>query len=336
MVSHLRLLIVPSPYYFIHGTEAGRGPAPPYSGVTKAAGGGQLKGIKGWQAEHLKFADDFAGNQLLSKIMRSYESAMKDGTKINEPIKAMFKQLFEKSGAAAKAAEGGTNKDVLKKFNEFMRSDEGLEELLKMGVGKTGRTKGAKPGVVDPGTTLTKLLSKGSKFETDVNKLREAIGEDIIDAIMKGKSFKFSRLPGSTQGMEKVSKLFSVESPAAKTAREAAEAERKTADAKIIEAAIRKAAKKPTGELTKADLEKVPELELDGKQLTDVKSLEKLSQLKHLHLNGSGLTELPKGLEKLTQLKVLWLKDNPDLTKAQIDELQKALPKCTIHHNAKK
>jgi len=37
-----------------------------------------------------------------------------------------------------------------------------------------------------------------------------------------------------------------------------------------------------------------------------------------------------KGLEKLTQLRFLRLEDNPALTKAQIAELQKALPKCTI------
>jgi hypothetical protein len=30
------------------------------------------------------------------------------------------------------------------------------------------------------------------------------------------------------------------------------------------------------------------------------------------------------------------LRNNPDLTKAQIAELQKALPKCKIIHNAKK
>ena len=40
-----------------------------------------------------------------------------------------------------------------------------------------------------------------------------------------------------------------------------------------------------------------------------------------------------KGLEKLTQLKTLSLFNNPDLTKAQIDQLQKALPKCKIEHN---
>jgi hypothetical protein len=33
---------------------------------------------------------------------------------------------------------------------------------------------------------------------------------------------------------------------------------------------------------------------------------------------------------KLTQLTHLYLEDNPDLTKAQIDQLQKALPKCKI------
>ena len=35
-------------------------------------------------------------------------------------------------------------------------------------------------------------------------------------------------------------------------------------------------------------------------------------------------------LERLTQLKLLNLSNNPDLTKAQIAELQKALPKCEI------
>ena len=42
------------------------------------------------------------------------------------------------------------------------------------------------------------------------------------------------------------------------------------------------------------------------------------------------------GLEKLTQLKQLSLINNPDLTKAQIDELQKALPKCKILRNPTK
>ena len=177
----------------------------------------------------------------------------------------------------------------------------------------------------------------------------------------------------------------------------------KEESAKVIEAAIRKAAKKPTGELTKADLEKVGRLRLMDKGLTDVKGLEKLTQLKSLWLNNNQLTsvkgvekltkltwldlggnkltdvkglenltqlkrlflqynqltEVPKGLEKLTQLKELYLignqltdvkglekltqlthlslRGNPDLTKAQIDELKKALPKnCQINHSATK
>jgi len=101
-----------------------------------------------------------------------------------------------------------------------------------------------------------------------------------------------------------------------------------------IEAKIREHLKKPTGELTKTDLEKVTELSLDDNQLTDVKGLEKLTQLEMLSLNHNKLTDV-KGLEKLTQLKWLSLEDTPDLTKAQIAELQKALPKCIISNPKK-
>ena len=78
-------------------------------------------------------------------------------------------------------------------------------------------------------------------------------------------------------------------------------------------APVRREIKKPTGELTKADLEKVTKLGFYHNLLTDV-----------------------KGLEKLPQLTFLWLNDNPDLTKAQIDALQKALPKCYIVSNPTK
>ena len=171
--------------------------------------------------------------------------------------------------------------------------------------------------------------------------------------------------------------------------------------AKVIETAIRKAAKKPTGKLTKADFEKVIVMDLQDKGLTDVKGLEKLTQLTHLYLDYNQLTDV-KGLEKLTQLTYLYLSDNqltdvkglekltqlrwlqlynnkltdvkdlekltqltfldlsnnkltdvkglenltrltdlrlgnnPALTKAQIAELKKALPKCKIKSNPPK
>ena len=84
----------------------------------------------------------------------------------------------------------------------------------------------------------------------------------------------------------------------------------KEESAKFIEVAIRKRIKKPVGELTDVDLEKVKKLNLNDNQLTDV-----------------------KGLEKLTKLRSLNLRDNPALTKAQINQLQKALPKCNIRHD---
>jgi outer membrane protein assembly factor BamB len=104
-----------------------------------------------------------------------------------------------------------------------------------------------------------------------------------------------------------------------------------------IERWIRDHLKKPTDELTKADLEKVTGMNLRYARLTEIpKELEKLTQLRRLFLNDNNLTEVPKGLEKLTQLTYLDLEYNPNLTKAQIAELQKALPKCKISSNPKK
>ena len=71
-------------------------------------------------------------------------------------------------------------------------------------------------------------------------------------------------------------------------------------------------------------------------QLTEVpKGLEKFTQLEELDLTDNLLTSV-KGLEKLTKLKFLELRGNHDLTKAQIDQLKKALPKCRISSNPKK
>jgi hypothetical protein len=84
------------------------------------------------------------------------------------------------------------------------------------------------------------------------------------------------------------------------------------------------------------ELTQLTRLNLDDNQLTDVTALKDLTQLTTLWLSGNQLTELPTGLEKLTKLEYLNLNENPDLTKAQINELKKSLPKCKIHSNAKK
>ena len=104
---------------------------------------------------------------------------------------------------------------------------------------------------------------------------------------------------------------------------------------KVIETAIRKATKKSTGKLTKADFEKVIVMDFQDKGLTSVKGLEKLTQLTNLHLLDNQLTDV-KGLVKLTQLRMLSLNNNPALTKAQVDQLQKALPNCKIFSNPTK
>ena len=112
----------------------------------------------------------------------------------------------------------------------------------------------------------------------------------------------------------------------------------------IVEKAIRKELKKPTGALTKADLAKVTLLSLDdGPKITDadLKEVAKLQQLKVLNLGDTkitdaGLKELAK-LQKLEGLDLIATKSNrPHVTKAGVVELQQALPNCYIHSNPTK
>ena len=77
----------------------------------------------------------------------------------------------------------------------------------------------------------------------------------------------------------------------------------------IVEKEIRRSLKKPKGELTEADLEKVTRLDLHDTKITD-----------------AGLKELAK-LQKLAEL---YLNDVREVTKAGVAELQKALPNCRI------
>ena len=59
-----------------------------------------------------------------------------------------------------------------------------------------------------------------------------------------------------------------------------------------------------------------------------------MTKLVGLHLAANQLTDLTP-LAGLTELRKLELDRNPNVTKAEILRLQKALPKCNITHDAK-
>ena len=89
-------------------------------------------------------------------------------------------------------------------------------------------------------------------------------------------------------------------------------ADKLIADA-IVEKAIRKSLKKPEGQLTEADLEKVTSLNLGGTQITHegLKEVAKLKQLDSLLLYNTKITDKSlKDVAKLQNLRVLWLHDN--------------------------
>ncbi len=80
---------------------------------------------------------------------------------------------------------------------------------------------------------------------------------------------------------------------------------------------------------------KLTTLALNRNQITDLKPLAGLTKLYELWLTENQITDL-KRLAGLTKLRTLDVGENPNLTKAEIDKLQKALPNCEINHNATK
>jgi len=70
---------------------------------------------------------------------------------------------------------------------------------------------------------------------------------------------------------------------------------------------------------------------LNQSMLTDANDFAKLTKLKKLHLGYNLRLADVSALANLEHLTNLDLWDNPKLTKAQVDKLQKALPKCRIH-----
>ena len=101
----------------------------------------------------------------------------------------------------------------------------------------------------------------------------------------------------------------------------------------IVEKAVREKLKKPTEELTEADLEKVTVLNLDFTQITDMGLKEvaaKLQQLESIGLTRTKITDAGlKELAKLQKLEWLYLVGTR-VTDAGVAELKKALPNCEI------
>ena len=100
----------------------------------------------------------------------------------------------------------------------------------------------------------------------------------------------------------------------------------------IVERAVRYGLKKPTGELTKEDLEKVNMIGLGYSQITDasLKEVVKLVNLTQLDLRFTQITDAGlKEVAKMKNLTKLYLA-NTKVTKAGLAQLQKELPKCYI------
>jgi len=105
--------------------------------------------------------------------------------------------------------------------------------------------------------------------------------------------------------------------------------------ATAIEEAVRLALDKPTGNLTKADLEQVREIYMPHDEIHNLEPLAGLTNLEELFLFNNQITNLTP-LAGLKGLKRLIIFDNPNLTKTEINKLQQALPNCKISHNATK
>ena len=77
------------------------------------------------------------------------------------------------------------------------------------------------------------------------------------------------------------------------------------------------------------------DLRLNGNKISDLKALAGMTEMKLLQLDGNQITDLSP-LESLGQTRFIELQDNPNLTRAEIDRLQKLLTQCKVNHNATK
>jgi len=80
-----------------------------------------------------------------------------------------------------------------------------------------------------------------------------------------------------------------------------------------------------------SSLTKIHTLSLSGTLVTDLRPLGKLKNLRELVLMQTSVSNI-KPLKGLTNLKLLYLNDSPNITKEQIEDLQKALPELKIEY----
>jgi len=81
-----------------------------------------------------------------------------------------------------------------------------------------------------------------------------------------------------------------------------------------------------------AGLNNLEQLWLWDNQISELSPLVGLHQLKWLFINGNQITDLDS-LKDFKELRIIFLTDNPNLPKAEITKLQKALPRCFISHD---
>ena len=101
----------------------------------------------------------------------------------------------------------------------------------------------------------------------------------------------------------------------------------------FVEKAVRESLEKPEGEITEADLAKVPYLNLSNTKITDagLKEMAKFKNLKILDLSSTQITDA--GLKELAKLQNLGILElySTKITGVGVAELKKALPGSNIN-----
>jgi len=76
-----------------------------------------------------------------------------------------------------------------------------------------------------------------------------------------------------------------------------------------LEEVIRKAIKKPEGDILPSDMEKITELDLEGLDIVDISALSYATKLKKLNLSDNNISDI-SALKELSNLTDVWLFDN--------------------------